>query len=170
MTLIHTALLSEAQSIIETFKLKLVDKNPRIYANDNIILVVSGIGITNTQKALKQIFNTNNKITKAINIGIAGCSEHSVKIGELFVTNRSLDDINYMKLTTVLKPKINLATSNTLYDMEGNFFEDISLQYLNKKNIYIFKVVSDHLDDTILNKEFVKQLIKQNLKSIKKWI
>ena len=58
------------------------------------------------------------------------------------------------------------AKGNTLYDMEGEYFLDISKQYLDEQNIFIFKVVSDHLDTIKLNKEFVKQLILKKQKDI----
>lgn len=171
MTLIHTAFQSEAQSIIELFNLKLFQaNNQKIYMNDNIILIISGMGEENTTNALAWIFD-NYDIHKAINIGIAGCSNKSIDIGELFCTNRYLKNIKYMNLETVNNPKIfTNILSDTLYDMEARYFLDISLKFLDEKDIYIFKVVSDYLDDTIPNKEFVKQLIRNNLKSIKEWI
>ncbi len=171
MTLIHTALQSEAQSIIELYKLKLIDKNPRIYKNDNIILVISSIGQENTIKALNLVFN-RYKITKAINIGIAGCNSQDIKIGELFCTNKECEHIKFINLETVATPQ--LPTTNyplpTIFDMEGEYFKQACLDKLDNKDIYIFKIISDHLDNTIPNKEFVKQLIKKNIKSIEKWI
>jgi len=171
MILIHCALLSEAQYIIEKEKLKLKQKNPRIYLNNKIVLVVSNIGQLNTTTTLEFIYQ-NYKISKAINIGIAGCNDKSVKIGALFCTNHQLENIPYIQLQTVNSAQ--LPTSHfslpTLFDMEGKYFIELSNKYLDKKNIFIFKVVSDHLDDTIPSKEFVKQLIKKNIKSIEKWI
>ena len=173
MTLIHTAFQSEAQSIIEFFKLKLLPKhNKKIYINDKIILIVSGIGEKNTIKYLSFVFN-NFQINKAINIGIVGCSNLDINIGELFCTNRYLDGIRYKKLKTVKTAQLSIATTitpDTLYDMEGKYFEENTRKYLNEKDIYVFKVVSDYLDDTIPKKEFVKQLIQKNIKSIEKWI
>jgi poly(3-hydroxyalkanoate) synthetase len=50
--------------------------------------------------------------------------------------------------------------------MEAKYFKYFISNYLNEEDIYIFKVVSDHLDDKILSKEFIKQLIRESLKSI----
>ncbi len=171
MTLIHTALQSEAQSIIEFYKLKLVNKNPKIYKNDNIIVVISGIGQDKAIEVLNIIFNQYN-ITKAINIGIAGCSSKNIKIGELFCTNHKLENINTLNLETVNKPQLSTNNYNipTLFDMEGDYFKQFCLDKIDNKDIYIFKVVSDYLDDSIPSKEFVKQLIKKNIKSLEKWI
>lgn len=171
MTLIHTALLSEAQTIIETYRLELIEKNPRIYKKDDIVLVISGMGGDKTMEVLSPIFKTM-KVTKAINIGIVGCGDESIKIGELFCTNHHLKDIKHKQLETVDTPVVKTKgmVLDTLYDMEAKYFEDICSKYLEKKDIFIFKVVSDYLDDTIPNKEFVKQLIKKNIKSLKVWI
>jgi len=171
MTLIHTALLCEAQAVIEKYKLKLVQKNPRIYTNEKIALLVGGIGKKNTLKNLEYVFK-NYKISKALNIGIAGCSDTNIPIGSLFCTNHHLLDIDFLPLKTVDTPKIDQDKyrPSTLYDMEGSYFLSISRNFLNEKDIFIFKVVSDHLDDTIPPKDFVKKLIKNRIESLEKWI
>ena len=171
MTLIYTALLSEAQYLIEKLKLKLEQKNPKIYKNKDIILSVGGIGKKNTIKTLTIIYE-KQKISKAINIGIAGCSDKNISIGELFCTNRKLKNINYINLETVDSPQLLTLNSSplTLYDMEASYFQEISSRYLNQEDIFIFKVVSDHLDNKIPSKEFVKQLIKNSMKSWERWI
>ncbi|VAY87466.1 hypothetical protein MNB_ARC-1_397 [hydrothermal vent metagenome] len=170
MTLVHTALLSEGQSIIEYFKLNLIGKNPTLYSNNKVLLLVGGIGIKRTKKTLEYVFDNHIQITKAINIGIAGCSDVNIKIGQLFITNKILKNINHMKLHTVKKAKTGYSNYKALYDMEGSVFNITALQYLEKENIYIFKIVSDYLNSTIPKKEVIKQLIKSNLQSIVKWI
>ena len=161
MTLIHTAMLSEAQYIIEKLKLNLVSKNPKIYCSDNIVLVVLGIGKENTIKGLNLIFK-QYQISKAINIGIAGCSDKKIEIGDIFITNKKLEDINYMKLQTVYTPKLSpnpyLLTPN-LYDMEAKYFQEISNKYITQNNIFIFKVVSDHFQPHKITKDKTKSLI-----------
>lgn len=159
MILIHTALLCEAQSFIEYYKLKKTNSYPKIYANDSLIICISGVGEENTIKALEYVFK-NYKITKAFNIGIASCNDTNITIGSLFCTNQKLQEIQTLPLITS-----NIAVTNsqekqtTLFDMEGSFFENICLNYLTKENIFIFKVVSDYLNDEILPKDFVKSLI-----------
>ena len=159
MILIHTALLCEAQTFIEYFKLKKINSTPKIYADDNIIICIAGVGKENTIKALEYIFQ-NFIIKKAFNIGIAGIFNKDIKIGELFCTTHKLDNILYKKLITVDTPQDNKnCKGDTLYDMEGKYFLQICLQYLLKEDIYIFKIVSDHLDNNILSKDSVKKLI-----------
>jgi len=169
MTLIHTALLSEAQAIVERYNLQLVQKNPRIYKNHKIVLIVAKIGKENTIKNLPFIFK-KYKIDKAINIGIAGCSVKSIKIGELFCVNQQLNNIKTMKLKTVDTPQVGYVEDEALFDMEAKYFKQIAKENLDEKDIFIFKVVSDYLDDTILKKDFVKKLIADKLGEIESWI
>ena len=157
MILIHTALRCEAQSFIEYYKLKKL--NSKIYLNDEIIILISGIGKKNTLSSLDYMFLTYD-IKKAINIGIAGCNNINIKIGNLYCTNQNIKEIENLPLITsdtVVTSSNAMATS--LYDMEGQYFDQVSQKYLKKENIYIFKIVSDHLSSKILQKDFIKNLI-----------
>ncbi len=160
MTLIHTALLCEAQAIIERYKLKKIDKN--IYKSDNIIVAISGIGKKKTTQCLRSVFEKYD-INKAINIGIAGCSDISVSKGEIFCTNTFLNGIKSASITTVDKP---VKTINTLLvDMECEAFV-FTCKNLHVEH-FVLKVVSDYLDDEIPKKAFVTSLIRE---SLDKWI
>lgn len=162
MTLIHCAMLSEAIYLIENLKLKPIEKNPKIYQNQNIILVVSNIGKINTIKALDYIYK-NYTIQKAINIGIAGTNDTTIPIGTLCCTTHKFDDIKNITLKTVDIPQTQQEPNSCLYDMEGQYFYDISSLYIDEKEIFIFKIVSDYLSSDIPSKEFVKQLIKNSI-------
>ena len=170
MTLIHTALLCEAQTFIEYFKLQKINTNPKIYLKNNIVVLVGGIGKDNSISGLYYIYKQYN-IKKAINIGIAGVNNKAINIGDIFCTNKTLQDIPTLNLITNDTPTISSNIKETiLYDMEGKYFLDISKKYLNEDNIYIFKVVSDYLDNEILKKDHIKKLFKQYLSIISKRI
>ena len=170
MTLIHTALLSEAQTFIEKYKLQKVNSQPKIYANKNIVVLIGGIGKENSYSSLEFVFE-NYAVTKAFNIGIAGCSDTTIEIGELFCTNRKLDDIKFMDCKTVDTPQLpSNVTPNTLYDMEAVYFLEVVQKHLDEKDIYVFKIVSDHLDSTIPQKDFVKKLINDKYTQISKYL
>lgn len=163
MILIHTALLCEAQSFIEYYKLKKTNSTPKIYQNENILVVISNVGAQNTFVALDYIF-TNYSIKKAFNIGIAGCNDPSISIGSLYCTNHTLKEINSLPLITSDTVVTNSnEKKTTLYDMEAKYFYEKSINHLQKNSIFIFKIVSDHLSEKRLSKDFIKSLItKQN--------
>jgi purine-nucleoside phosphorylase len=159
MILIHTALLCEAQTFIEYYKLKKINSLPKIYANDDIIVCISGIKSQSTLSSLNYLYE-NYSITKAFNIGIAGCNNINIKIGNLYCTNRRLKEIERLPLITsneVITSSTAMATS--LHDMEGEYFHQVSKKHLKEENIYIFKIVSDHLSSEILKKDYIKLLI-----------
>lgn len=131
-----------------------------------MLLLVGGIGKEKTIIALEDIYSKYT-FDKAINIGIAGCDDTAYKIGELVCTTHTIDSIHHLPITTVDTPASS-STSVTqslshsvasLYDMEASYFIDITSKYIPKENIYVFKVISDYLDVTIPNKDFVKKLI-----------
>lgn len=174
-TLIHTALLPEAQFLINFLKLKQdftvqklynIPSNMKLFTNDDIILLVSGMGKTNTLTSLSFVFK-HFAIKKAINIGIVGCKDKSIKIGTLFCTTKNCVNVENASITTVDKPLDNKENLKTmLVDMESSHFHEECSKYINE--IYILKVVSDHLDITIPKKAFVIELIKNSYKLWKK--
>jgi hypothetical protein len=164
--LIHTALFHEAKPIIEYFRLQFVEKKPyRVYQNKQIILVITGMGWVNTAY-LEDMF-TSFSIQQAINIGIAGCKDTTISIGHLFCTTHRLEGIDCTTLSCVDIPLQSAdGLTTTLVDMESEGFLTIAKNYLDTKEIYIFKVVSDYLETTIPQKEFVWKCIAQSLPSI----
>jgi len=174
--LIYCALLPEAQSLINFLKLKQdnsIQNLPHgnklfLDENDKYVLIISGMGKENCQKSLEYIYE-NYEIKKAINIGIVGCSDDSIKIGTLFCTNRLLSNINFASLTTVDEPLESDENLETLLvDMEAKYFLETSKKYC--KEIYCFKVVSDYLEIKIPKKAFVIELIQKSLPLWKKYL
>jgi len=168
-TLIYTALTSEAQAIVEYLKLTKIDVH--LYENEDVLLLVGGIGKQRTIFSLKSILSKYS-FTKAINIGIAGCNNKEYNIGELIsATSHSFEDIRILPIITVNLPQANYDilsqhSQTYLYDMEAEYFLQVVSKYIDKDNIYIFKVISDHLDTKKPTKEFVKNLIKNRLNFI----
>lgn len=175
-TFIYTALLSEAQPLINFLKLKQDDsvqnlpKNNKLFKDeeDKCLLIVSGIGKENCIKSLEFVFE-NFEIDKAFNIGIAGCSDSSIKIGTLFCVNKLLPNINFAPITTVNEPLESDENLETLLvDMEAKYFLETSKKYC--RDIYCFKVVSDYLETQIPKKAFVIELIEKCKDKWKKYL
>jgi hypothetical protein len=170
MILIHTALQCEAQSIIEKYKLKKTHSNPKLYANQNLLVLIGGVGKENTFFSLDYIFQEYT-IDKAINIGIAGASNKTIPIGDIYSATNSIDFIPYKKLKTVDNEiSHNDLKEDLLVDMEGEYFLSCSLKYLSHSSIFIVKIVSDHLDKLKLSKDDIKRIISLHHKSISKLI
>jgi hypothetical protein len=160
-TLIHTALVAEAKPIIGFFALTCKSKMPfNIYANENIALIVSGIGEAKTKEALSFAFELFSP-SIAINIGIAGCRDKNIKIGSLFCATHQNLPVPYATLTSH-KNGVNSDKdiNSCLVDQEGEAFLNSVPQDVEK---YIFKVVCDHLDTTIPSKAKVSSLIQKTL-------
>jgi len=168
-TLLHTALYPEAKPIIHSFNLiqnKLYEPL-KVFENDDYILVVGGIGKDKTKQCLPTVYENFN-ISKAVNVGIAGCKDTRVKLGSLFCTNQTLEGIEKGSITCVNTPLDDATKLDTLLvDMESDAFLEISRNYLKDNNIFVFKIVSDYLDTKIPDKSFVYNSIK---KSIAKWV
>jgi purine-nucleoside phosphorylase len=166
---IHSAFFAEAKTIIEFYKLQCIQTKPyKIYHKEHIILIITGIGKEKTSLYVNDILNKYD-IVKAINIGIAGCKDKNIEIGSLFCTNHKLSFVDYADITTVDEPLDNSENlKTTLVDMEAEYFISTCKEFLDIKDIYILKVVSDHLNTTIPKKEFVWKIIEKNLKSISK--
>ena len=172
--LIYTALLPEAQPLINFLKLKQdysvqnLPQGNKLYndEDDKYLLIISGIGKENCQKSLEFVYE-NFEIEKAINIGIAGCSDGSVKIGTTFCTNKLLFGINFASITTVDVPlETDENLESLLVDAEAKYFEETSKKYCN--DIYTFKVVSDYIEDDTKKDSFIIDLIQNSLDKLKK--
>jgi hypothetical protein len=160
MILLYFALQSEAQIFIEKLRAKKVSSIPKIFISENILIVVGGVGAKRLREVLSFVFK-EYKIDIAINIGIAGANSKEIEIGELFCIYPKGE----IDLVTQDFPTTSTALKKpTLFDMEGEYFLKFCKEKVEK--IFIFKVVSDHLDSKIPPKEFVKDLIKINFQNI----
>ena len=163
MILIHTALLCEAMPIIERFKLKL-DKSEKfkIYKNEQIWLCVLGVGAKNTAN-LAEILRINS-FNKVINLGICGCSDKGVKIGEIFCINEKIEGFKTANLECVSSPQTTIEAM--LCDMESDEFGRICAEF--GVSFLIVKIVSDHLNTERISKNFVYNLVKNQIKNIER--
>jgi len=176
MLYIITALKPEAQAFVDKYKLKKQKiQNFTFFTNDAITLVVSGLGVDNAKLASEVILNnfTLNKDDKFLNIGICGArKEHSV--GKLL----EIGAINYKDKFYTLDAKnkhqivcLDIPASDEEYeivDMESFGFYDALTTKVDKKNIHIFKVVSDNFEPYKVTKDKTKALIFKEIENILK--
>lgn len=167
MLYIVTALKPEAQAFVDKYKLqksKLGDFT--IFTNQDMMVIISGLGVKNALFATQTLINhfdiTDDDIY--INVGICA-ADKKYKIGELI----NIDTIKYH----CAKHKINDRDETTLecldkeaneakheiVDMESFGFYDAVKHSPAIKNIFVFKVVSDHFEPQKVTKEGTKSLI-----------
>ena len=165
MIYIVTALKPEAQAFVDFYKLKKSKLgNHTAFMNENIILVVSGLGVINARLATQTLINhfdiTDDDIY--LNIGICGASS-KYEIGELLeIGSIVYDDINYTFKDEKEIVCLNQEASECDYsivDMESYGFYDAVVHSPAIKSFYIFKVVSDHFEPDKVTKDKTKSLI-----------
>ena len=163
---IIVALKAEAQSFVERYRLqKSKIDNFILFTNDNIKLIISGMGVENARNATQALIN-NFDITDEdiyLNIGICGASK-SYEIGELLeIGTISYNEINYTLDTTkeciVCVDKPISQDIYKLVDMESYGFYDAIKHNPAIKTSHIFKIVSDHFEPEKVTKEHAKMLI-----------
>ncbi|WP_041963015.1 nucleoside phosphorylase [Sulfurospirillum cavolei] len=167
-TLIHTALVAEAKPIIGHFKLTCKAKQPfNLYENENVALIVSGMGSQNAKEALAYALSLYEPRV-AINIGIAGCSDTVVAKGTLFCTTHEGLGIPFATCSSRQKAVDDaLHVNTTLVDMEADTFLQCVPKTLEN---YVFKVVSDHLEASIPSKADVGNWIGKSIKQWEKYV
>jgi len=177
MIVFVTAIFSEAKALIEYFNLQKVEKKPfLIYKNDNIVLIVSGMGKINSAIATFYI-SQKYRIEKIINIGICGTNDTKKEIGSLHAIKSIIDVSSSKKLVIsdkgetlytfdkIIKDKKGLK-ENILIDMESYGFYMAASKFVKKEDIKIYKIISDHLEVSHINSKFVYTLVKNSLKEI----
>ena len=189
MQYIITALKSEAKPIIDYYDLEFSgSSNYPLYKNDNLTLLITGVGRKNTSNVLNLFFQ-KNKITKnhIVNIGISGGKKCDCSIGQLFLINKVSDEKSKLsfnlgsqhsfglqnnQITTVSKPVVdNNFNVEGLVDMEAYEICKIVNDLESLDRLLIFKIVSDHMDmKHHISANQVKSLIKQKVPVIDKFI
>jgi len=164
MLYIVTALKSEAQAFVEKYGLiKKSSGGYTVFENNDIRVVVSGVGIESAKKAtvflLKNFAVDSDDIF--INMGICAADKR-YKIGTLL----NIDSITYKEENHALRKSFlhtitcsDEELSNSIYDiadMESFGFYEATKELENR---YIFKVVSDNFEPRKVTKDGTKKLI-----------
>ncbi len=147
MIYILVALKCEAQAFVEKFKLV---SNKQ---NENLSVVISGVGNENMKKTASKIVSKMRDDDTIINVGVCG-AEKKYKIGEL------LDDRDVV--LSCVDHEVDYKKHEAV-DMESSGFKEATKDV---KNSYIFKVVSDHFEPKSVTKDLAKKLIYKRIDEI----
>lgn len=164
MLYILTALKPEAQSFVDKFKLvKSKCDNFTLHEGKNIKIIVSGVGAENAKAAADAMIKNfkPDECDTFINIGICGANSR-YKIGELL----EIGSIVYQNEKYILNENVlHVITCNDsevseeryeIVDMESFGFYEATK---GLKNLYMYKIVSDHFEPHKVTKEKTKALI-----------
>jgi hypothetical protein len=152
------ALHKEAAPIIREYRLKKSQHHPTLFCNNDIQLMVSGVGATNAAFAAGQLSALAASSKAAwVNVGLAGHKNHAV--GEAMLAHKVVcqasgntwypprplvGDFSSDSLTTVAKPVLSDYPTETLVDMEGAAFVQCATKVAPSELVQLFKVVSDN--------------------------
>lgn len=160
------ALKPEAQAFVDKYKLTKSKLGAfTLFSNENMKLIVSGMGIENARIATQTLIN-NFDISDDdiyINIGICG-ADKTYNIGQLVeIGTISYEEIPYVfhadKATLTCVSHAISEDNYTLVDMESYGFYDAVTHNPAIKQFFIFKVVSDHFQPHLVTKDASKSLI-----------
>jgi len=180
---IVTALACEAKSIRRYYDLS-SDTGKRafpIHKNENIRLIVSGVGKINAAAAVAYLYANDKERSDAwLNIGIAG---HPVlDFGSLVLINRITDqttqaswyppvvykhNVSTSALLTVDKPETDYQ-GESAFDMEASGYYPIATRFATGELVQCVKIISDNsLQDTqSINASKVEELIADNMERV----
>lgn len=174
MLYLVVALKAEAQAFVEKFKLKKSKLNSfTLYANQEMKLIISGMGVQNARVATQTLVNHFDVTDEDVyyNIGICGASNayeigEVLKIGEIAYENEHyLFDANAKSIQCVDEAIYEKThTSHKIVDMESFGFYDAIIHNPAIKRFSIIKIVSDHFEPESVTKDGVKGLLAEALK------
>ncbi|MCV6606778.1 MAG: hypothetical protein OIF32_01075 [Campylobacterales bacterium] len=187
MIVLVVALKDEARPFIEGLKLLHIPdiKEYKIYKNDEVTLIISGVGKIKSAIATTFILSKFPNPNGIINFGICGCGDLHLSVGEILLANKIVDegteksyfsDIHFshhlreFTIHTFEKPIENKAIGSIGVDMEASGFFQGALKFMKADKIFSVKIISDHLDTTGINSTFILDLIRKHFEEIKKFL
>ena len=185
MIFVVTALHCEAKPIINKFKLKKnsVYSKLDLFENEEIRLIVSGIGKVRSAVATTMLLSQSKLSSNSVvvNIGCCGSACQDIKIGEMIFINKITDHANKREYypDPILRHGLKEAAMVTydvpveknqidhpqtgLVDMEVSGFFQAANMFVDLHRIYCFKIVSDFLELAQLSKTIISGLIENKL-------
>lgn len=192
MIFIVTALMIEAAPIIEHFKLKkdMSSHSFPIYKNNEIILIIGGVGKVKSAMAVVYLFSVYGVSEKHIllNIGFCGTNDTRYDLGNLVMIHKISDmdtgrdyypDIFCIKgfareaICCCSKPVDEKALElkkSIFCDMESAGIMEASKKFIYAHQVLILKIISDYLSPENLDKETLQNYLRNHIVSIEQII
>lgn len=174
-----TALDAEARPLIDHYRLKRDTTLPyTLYRDEEILLLVTGIGKTNALMAVSAVLGYSLPCTGDIllNIGICGAPKE-YEVGEALMVHKIIDnDRSYypdMLYTHALREtslqcvdKPQESAHELPVDMESAAVFQAASRFLKLHQMGFLKIVSDHFEPEYVTKEGVQELVRSHLPTI----
>ncbi|HEY5603069.1 MAG TPA: hypothetical protein VIM41_08185 [Gammaproteobacteria bacterium] len=181
---IVVALSEEARPFIQYYRLKRLHHRHAfpVYGNDNIQLIVSGVGNLRAAVATGYLagIRDSGRTTAWLNAGIAGCK--SLPVGETVLAHKIIDTVSRQvfypaicfdppcktgNIRTVPIPEIQYPCDN-VYDMEAAGFFSAAMRFGTLELIHCLKIVSDNEASPIhrVSSSGVVHLVEQQMEVI----
>lgn len=178
------ALAAEAHPIVGHFKLKRIHSvsSFEVYRNENIQLIVCGIGKINAAAAAGFLTGLapESAMQAWLNVGIAGGD--SAEFGDAVVASEIVDletrqkfypslcfdhGMAEVQIATINKPSNNYL-EHTLYDMEASGYFAAASRFSTLELVHSCKIVSDNSEQCVdkIDKELAINLIQSRLDKI----
>jgi nucleoside phosphorylase len=184
---ILSALMAEASPCIKFFSFKPITTwtkfqifESNFFEDFTLRLIVSGVGKVKAVTALSIAITPSTKLV--INIGIAGSTTKELTIGSIwkiikivdYATKKCFfpeclnkDNLGFQNILTVDTPMWSPCEGKYLIDMESSGLAQVSsLLSLAPHQLLFLKIVSDYCEKQKFDRDFVSQLISQNLSII----
>jgi len=180
-----TALQSEAQPLIEFYRLEKKQINEKLfyYKKGSIYCLTTGVGERNVNKRLPDfLFNVSKNNMILINVGIAGGKRDITEKGAMYLISKIIDGNNGSARSTDIRLNSGLAELplttvskgiddggkdfNGLVDMEAAAIFDIATRSSYIREMVFLKIVSDYMDKVLDSPEQVYPFIIKQLPEI----
>lgn len=191
MIFMCTAMYCEAEPFIKQLNLKKDFESHKfeIFKNDEITLIITGIGKIKAAVAVTYLFskyNTKNS-DLFINIGVCGAKNEDMAIGTVFLCNKIIENDTKKTFYTemIFRHSFEEASIETcslvinneetkldgsLIDMEASAIYEAALVFLKTHQIFFIKVASDNLKSDRFSNDSISKLIESKSFEIINWI
>lgn len=190
MIFICTSMYCEASPFIKQLNLKKDSKVNKfeIFKNDEIILIITGVGKIKAAVAVSYLLSKYEPGTSDlfINIGVCGANKDMV-IGNAYLCNKIIEndtkktfypdilfkhpykEASVETCSNIIKSYDN-RLEGQLVDMEASGIYQAALLFFETHQVFFIKIVSDYLNTKNLSEAFVLKLVEDKVQGIIAWM
>ncbi len=180
MIYIICAFESEARVLIDSYKLEKTQVQPFVlFCNDEIRLIISGLGQEKAKAAAEYMIDTFFPSTDDAFLNIGICAAHpQFKLGSLLqIAQLGNGEKSYtLECHSTTWPCVSCLSSSRVQDevisediaeMEAFGLYEPIRQHFHADKIRFFKVVSDHFEPFIPKKQLIISLMQEHLNTLR---